>query len=117
MTNNRKVKFLSGLPFHNNPSKFLEELELEKEPLYPIAFIPPKIFPRINSQHGTFTIHPKPEGNKRPIEEILENEKDINRYIIPKNLKPDFEKKMSYLGFNYQTLFPDFEGLSKSFAS
>jgi len=64
----------------------------------------------------TFTIHPKPDNNKPPIEQIMNEEKDITRYIIPKFLKSEFEKKLSYLGFNYRTLFPDFEGLSKSFA-
>ncbi len=56
MTNNRKVKFLSGEPFHTNPQKLLKELELNEVPLYPIAFSPPKIFMRISAQHGTFTI-------------------------------------------------------------
>ncbi len=115
-TNHGIVKYLSGEPFHNNPEQFLNDLELKETPKKPVALIPPKIFPRLSAQHGTFTIHPKPENGAQQIEDIIDDEKDMTRYIIPKQLKSDFEKKLSYLGFNYRTLFPDFEGLSKSFA-
>lgn len=113
--NDRSVQFLAAEPLHNNPEKLAKELGLDEVPQKPIAFIPQMIFQRIKAQSGTFTIHPKPtEGNT--IQDVITDTKNITRYIIPTKLKPDFEKKLSYLEINYRTLFPDLEGLSKSFA-
>ena len=76
--------------------------------------MPNIILPRISSQLSAFTIHPNPsKGNTIP--ELIDDEDYLTRYIIPSELKSDFEKKLSYLGISYRTLFPDLEGLSKSF--
>ncbi len=108
------IKYLSGKPYHNNPEKLLEELEIKEEPKLPMAFVAPYIFPRMSSQQSVFTIHTGMD-DEFAIENILKDEKYITRYIIPVSLKLDFEKRLSYLGFNYRTLFPDLDGLANFF--
>jgi hypothetical protein len=114
-TSNSKVKYMVHEPFSDNTTILLEELGLEIAPEYPIAFIPPQIFPRMNAQHSVFTIHPKPTKAEFFIENAIEDEKLLARYIIPKELKLKFEENLTYLGINHRTLFPDLEGLAKSF--
>lgn len=113
---NRIVQFLSSEPFLNNIEDFTHSLRLNELPEYPLAFIAPTLFPRMLAQMSVFTIHPHPKNSEYTIESVLSNPKDITKYIVPKKLKSEFEKKLSYLGINYRTLFPDLEGLAKSFA-
>lgn len=121
LQNHHMVKYLSSEAFHTNPDELLKDMGLKNFPKYPIALNPPKIFPRMTAQHSVFTIHSKisktdVDCKKFIIQNCFSNENDITRYIIPAKLKSDFEKKLSYIGFNYRTLFPDLEGLAKSFA-
>lgn len=109
-----KIKFLSGRSYYGDPAQLLDELKLKEEPIYPMAFVVPHIFPRMSAQQSVFTIHTSIE-NDFAIENIVEEEKHITRYVIPSNLKIDFEKKLSFLGFNHRTLFPDLDGLAKFF--
>jgi len=111
--NNKILKFLSSEMFHSNPQKFSEELELETEPTVPMAILPALKHPRMTAQQSCFTIHPKP-GKGLPLQEIISENNMLTRFIIPKKLKKDFKIKLSYLGVNHSTLFPDLVGLALS---
>lgn len=109
------VKYLTGEPFHNAPYKLLKELGLKEKPLNPIALAPPNVFPRMRSQMSTFTIHPHYNDGKT-LEEAMSEGDYLVRYIIPQSMKKDFEEKLSYLGIDYKTIYPDLEGMALSFA-
>jgi len=68
----------------------------------------------MTAQLSAFTIHSKASIGHR-IEDLLTDKKYIAKYIIPKELKPGFETNLAFLGISYRTLFPDLEGLAKSF--
>jgi hypothetical protein len=107
------VKFLSHEIFHNNPAKLAEKYKLANIPKVPLALQPQLKHPRYAAQQSCFTIHPKPtEGYTIP--DIITDETFLIRYIIPKELKREFETKLSYLGITNYTLFPDLEGLAKT---
>ncbi len=108
------LRFLSNEPFHNVNDNLVKEYKLKEVPEKPIAFLPNVFLPRISSQMSAFTIHPKP-FDRNSIEELIQDENYLTRYIVPKDLKLEFEKKLSYLGISYRTLFPDLEGLAKDF--
>ncbi len=109
----KTVKFLSHEIFHDNPEELAEKYKLKEVPQTPLALQPPLKHPRYAAQQSCFTLHPKPkEGNTIP--EIISDETYLVRYIIPKELKKSFEKKLRYLGITYNTLFPDLEGLAKT---
>lgn len=111
---NRILKFLANEPLHSNRTNLKKELGLAEIPKYPLAFLPPLSHPRITAQLSAFTIHPKPTRSNT-IESLLQDKKQLCRYIIPSGLKNTFEKDLSYLGISYRTVFPDLEGLSQSF--
>lgn len=69
----------------------------------PTAFLPSHGSRRITAQSGAFTLHPD------CCYEI--DEPEIQKYIIPKNLKPSFIKALSKYGINNSTIFPDLDGL------
>jgi len=107
------LKFLANEPYTNDPIKIAEKYKLENVPDSPLAFLPPFRDPRISAQLSCFTIHPKPiEGKTIP--EIIKDEKFLTKYIIPKNLKKEFERCLKFLGISYNTIFPDLEGLAKT---
>jgi hypothetical protein len=64
---------------------------------------------RLVSQHGYFTLHTEPTI------EIEQDELNVNldKIIIPRNLKKEFIFRLNQMGFNHMTIFPDLEGLSK----
>jgi hypothetical protein len=107
------VKLLSHEIFHNKPEELAKKYKLKEIPKIPLALQPSLKHSRYTAQQSCFTIHPKPtEGNTIP--EIITDEQFLIRYIIPKELKKEFETKLRYLGVTYQTLFPDLEGLAKT---
>ena len=108
------LKFLANEPLHTSPVNLSKEIGLKKIPRFPMAFLPPLSLPRITAQMSAFTIHPRPSKANR-IENILIDKKQLCRYVIPQSLKNEIELKLSYLGLSYRTIFPDLEGLSKSF--
>lgn len=116
LKNHSYVRFLSSEAFHNNPKILAKDMGIDDIPDKPLALVPPNLFPRMTAQMSVFTIHPNPKIGGQKIEDLLNEEKFITRYIIPKILKLDFEKHLSYIGINYRTLFPDLEGLAKYFA-
>lgn len=110
---NPRVKYLIEEPFWGGtPDGLASRHNLESPQLYPIAFIPYRIFPRMLAQASTFTIHPRPqEGHK--IENLLTDEKHLVRYRVPKEAKPELRQNLASLGINHRVLFPDYEGLSR----
>jgi type I restriction enzyme M protein len=68
-------------------------------------FVPDRITPRITAQLGLFTIHPEPE---KPFDSD-----DVDKLIIPNNLREDMKKILDTYGINSASLFPDLDGLTK----
>lgn len=79
----------------------------------PVGFRPRRDFERMRVQSSVFTIHPRTEYDE-PIPEILTHEKHLVRYIIPKDVKQKLWGQLKALEVTRQTLFPDFEGLSRT---
>ena len=108
-----ELNFLASEIFHSNAEILRQDLNLKTIPNSPLAFLPPLKHPRMTSQQSAFTIHPKGENTKTIIETI-NDEKFLTRYIIPKGLKTRFRRKLSALGIDYKSIFPDLEGLAKT---
>lgn len=64
----------------------------------------PHITPRITTQSGLFTIHPKPS-------EPFDNDQ-IVAHIIPNNIKRDIKQMLHNYGINQLSLFPDLDGIA-----
>lgn len=74
---------------------------------------PPQNNERIVAQSGWFTAHRYSKNDKRFVS-INKNTKTKNRlkkYVIPQRLKNNFMKRLDKFGINYQSMFPDAEGL------
>jgi hypothetical protein len=68
-------------------------------------YSPPMSVPRIVSQQGVFTCHPK------PVEPL--DDPHIFTIIIPAEAKPTLLVDLDALGLNEAALFPDLDGLSR----
>lgn len=107
------VKYLATQPmFSGNEEVLADHSGLEKIPLYPVAIQYPMVFPRMSSQSSTFTIHPKPRKGCS-IPEILIDEADLVRYIIPAECKRAILSDLRSLGINWRMIFQDLEYISK----
>ena len=74
---------------------------------------PPQNNDRIIAQSGWFTAHAYSNSSKRFIS-LEKNKKTINRiqkYRIPNNIKEEIMEKLHVFGINYQTMYPDFDGI------
>lgn len=81
----------------------------------PVAFKPHRDFRRMLVQSSVFTIHPRPtEGNK--ISDLLTDGRSLVRYRVPKERKELLWQQLRRIGITDRTLFPDFEGLSRTIA-
>jgi FRG domain len=79
----------------------------------PVALLPPMNFPRLVSQLSAFTIHPAPSsGNGIP--ELLSNDIQLVRYVIPMNCKGPLRANLAKLGITPRTMFQDLDSLSAS---
>ncbi len=88
-----------------------KKFNFEETPQFPIAIYPPVHFQRLAVQLSTFTIHPEPEkGNTIP--ELLKNEKELVRYIVPAESKHQLFDDLNALCITQRALFPDLDGLS-----
>jgi type I restriction enzyme M protein len=67
-------------------------------------FIPKHITPRITTQGGLFTIHPKPY-------EPFESE-DMDKIVIPNSLRLRLKKTLNKYGVDRFSLFPSLDGLA-----
>ena len=67
-------------------------------------FIPRHLIQRITTQGGLFTIHPN------PYEQFESN--DMDRIVIPNDLRSDLKKTLNKYGVNRFSLFPSLDGLA-----
>jgi hypothetical protein len=67
-------------------------------------FIPRHLSPRITTQGGLFTIHPK------PYEEFESDE--MEKIIIPKHIRSTLKRTLNKYGVDRFSLFPSLDGLS-----
>lgn len=110
----KHLQFYYLEPFRSDEKELAEELNLEEIPKAPLAFLPTLAHPRLTSQQSAFTIHRSPEEGQK-IEEVIEDERDLVRYVIPQSLKKKFRHELDSLGINRGILFPDLDGLAKTF--
>lgn len=75
--------------------------------LFPIATIATRNNPRIQAQHGTFTIH---HNAKTAIEEVGNGSHCI-KLKIPNASKESLRKELSILGVNRFSLFPEMDSI------
>lgn len=108
----RILRYLAAEPCHNNPEKLAKELELKEIPQYPLAVDPPLHFPRMVTQMSTFTIHPRPKAGCT-IPEIMTEEINLVRYVIPRGCKKRILLDLAALGITKVTLFPELDSLSQ----
>jgi len=108
---NRSLRYIATEPVCGNPERLKEELELVDIPKYPLAIQPSMNFSRMVSQLSTFTIHPKPLPNCT-IPDLLQDEENLVRYIIPANSKGKLLTDLAALGITPRTLRPDLDSLS-----
>ncbi|MBA7686165.1 hypothetical protein ES703_94606 [subsurface metagenome] len=110
LPNHPILQYFAQEPWRD-PKKLVEELGLPDIPNHPLAVEPPMNFPRMVGQLSTFTIHPTPKpGNSIP--ELLPEEKDLVRYIIPASSKESLRRDLNALGIKHGTLFPNLDSLS-----
>jgi len=88
-----------------------QKFNFEEIPSFPIAIYPPVHFQRLAVQLSTFTLHSTPENGKT-IPELLDNEKELVRYIVPAAAKHQLFCDLNALCITRKTLFPDLDGLS-----
>lgn len=67
--------------------------------------------PRVANQYGYFTIHNEPSLELN--EDTCELKTEIEKILIPKEIKQDLIFSLNQYGINYLTIYPDLEGLSK----
>ncbi len=67
-------------------------------------FVPDRITSRITAQTGVFTIHPNPE--------IPFDSNDVDKLIVPNDLRKSLKKILDTYGINRASLFPDLDGLA-----
>ena len=75
--------------------------------LSPVATIATRNNPRIQAQHGVFTIH---HHDVTPIENVG-NSSHVVKYLIPKKSKSNIIKQLSILGITKFQLFPELESI------
>lgn len=125
---NPVLDFLTREPYHESPEALAQEIAeeyrnraseewlLDPKPFdRPVAFLPRRDFARMLVQSSVFTIHPEPSpGNTIP--GILTDERFLVCYIVPHHQKPQLYRDLRALGITDLSLFPDFEGLSRTIA-
>jgi hypothetical protein len=113
--NEKIVLIMAGMPQTEGKSKkdFLNTLNLDENPKYPLAFIPPNDLPRMISQMSRFTLHPQPEKGFT-IPELLQDKRKLVRYTIPSDRKGSLLRELRSLGITRSTLYGDPDDLSIS---
>lgn len=82
--------------------------EDNQDPLkYPdfVAYSPPHISPRITSQDGLFTLHPRPF-------KAFDHDQ-ITKIIIPTEIRKSLKRTLSVYGLHPRSIFPDLDGLTQ----
>ena len=97
--------------FEHEKKDFLINFDSKHLKGFPLAIIPLNIhYKRLEHQEGVFTIHSK---DFKDIVNTLKGKNFLHRLIIPKNKKREYENNLVKLGISYDSLFPDFYGISK----
>jgi hypothetical protein len=68
-------------------------------------FYPGYVTPRLVSQRGVFTVHPRPEE--------VYNSTDMQQIIIGQECKADFRRKLDSSGTHHAAIYADLDGLSR----
>ncbi|MDC7788489.1 hypothetical protein PQJ75_10420 [Rhodoplanes sp. TEM] len=68
-------------------------------------FYPGYITPRLVSQRGLFTVHPKPDEPYRC--------REMRQIVIDRSCKPDFRRKLDSSGIHHAAIFMDLDSLSR----
>jgi hypothetical protein len=70
---------------------------------------------RIAAQNGIFTVHMFTPKAKRfvPLEDNNNHKAKLTEIVIPYSIKKEIVSELNVFGINYETMFPDFEGLCK----
>ncbi|MEL6829975.1 MAG: hypothetical protein AAFO63_07545, partial [Pseudomonadota bacterium] len=71
---------------------------------------PPALAPRLQAQHGVFTIQPKAT---LPLVDTLPRDWILERVTVPAAAKRDIRKSLFRLGVDESTLFPDAGGIAR----
>lgn len=106
-----EVNFIEGKKI-----EFAKKFGLTSIPKYPMAFYPTLNFIRMVVQSSVFTIHPVPK-NGNHIEDILEDEKYLFRYVIPAQYKKNLFQNLYSLNIINYKLFPDLDHLAQDIVS
>jgi FRG domain len=105
------ARYLAEEPGWINRDELAKKHNLESPPCFPVAVYPTVRFQRMAAQLSTFTIHPEPQAGST-ISELLTDEKDLARYIIPAADKHKLWCDLTALGITHHALFPNLDGLS-----
>ena len=99
--NDDSIIYVLKNPNWLNIKEFINPFEVNKV----LAVSPTHVTKRITAQSGIFTIHPY------PTEEFMS--KEIDKIIIPNNVRRKIKKDLYKLGISASSVFPDLDGLSK----
>ena len=111
LPSNPIVNYFAEEPF--NDSNYLCSLyDLSQAPENPIAIEPQMNFPRMMAQLSKFTIHPISD-KANLITTLLTDEKDLVRYIVPKENKSKLRHDLATLGITQVSLFPSLDSLGR----
>lgn len=110
------VSYLAAEPKYSDLGPLQKKFHIPTLPRNPVALQPPMGFPRMIAQLSTFTIHPKqkPYGRGATIPELLQDPKQLVRYLVPAESKSQLKNDLASLGITHRALFPDLDGLSKT---
>lgn len=78
--------------------------------LRPLAVVPPTSSVRMAAQQSAFTIHPTPPA--QGIDDVLNQESMLCRYVIPRENKRDLFLVLDNLGITRHMLFADLDALA-----
>lgn len=109
--NNPHLRFLARECTGGDRVLLAKTLGLSDVPARPLAVLPPLEFPRLVTQSSVFTIHPRPVAGYT-IPDLLDDHRNLVRYIIPARYKTQLRKDLNALGINHSRLFPDLDALS-----
>ena len=103
------VNYIVNEPFLNSNSKIVKDNN-DKKIENPIAIWPNHFDKRMIAQQSLFTIH---NANSSKIIDLISSNENIERVIIPKEMKTVFRRTLYEIGISERILFPDLEGLAR----
>jgi len=110
---NNIIQELSKAPITGSQPVFYDDITKKtvKEPIPAACFYPKEIDLRMFIQQSVFSIH----SNNIPVDKLQSSEFFVHRFVIPKEVKPDFGRFVQIsCGITEDKLFPDLDNLSKT---